>query len=127
MKKETKVWLDLAKEDYQDMKIMERNKRYRGAVLFAQQTVEKILKAYIVEYKNVAPRHTHNIELLVKDASLNLNEIDDSEIAELTLAYTRVRYADMSRIHYNTKKEVESLLKIAEKIYLWVKDKLENN
>ncbi len=44
MKKEAKLWVDLAKEDFQDMNYMRKEKRYRGAVLFAQQAVEPLLK-----------------------------------------------------------------------------------
>lgn len=54
MKKETKVWFDIAEEDFKDMIIMKKARRYRGAVFFGQQAVEKIIKAYIVEYKNAA-------------------------------------------------------------------------
>ena len=47
MKKATKMWLMLAEEDYKDMQIMIKEARYRGAVFFAQQAVEKIIKAII--------------------------------------------------------------------------------
>lgn len=42
MKKETKVWYQQAEDDYKNGKLLAKSKSYRGAVLFAQQSVEKI-------------------------------------------------------------------------------------
>ncbi|MDO8497517.1 MAG: HEPN domain-containing protein [bacterium] len=127
MKKETKVWLELAKEDYVDMKIMKKEKRLRGAVLFAQQAVEKILKAYIAEYMSRTPIRTHYIEKLVSDAKLDLKEINNPEVELLSAAYTWVRYADLSNARLKNPKEVERLIVMGEKVYLWVKTKFKNN
>lgn len=127
MKKETRVWFKIAEEDFKDMEIMRKAKRYRGAVFFAQQAVEKIIKAWVVEYKNQVPRKSHNIKLLLKDTGLNLNEIKELDANELTLAYTRVRYVDLSQQYYNTKEQVDKILKIAKTIYQWIKDKFKNN
>ena len=127
MKKETKTWLMLAEEDYKDMNIMIKEGRYRGAVFFAQQAVEKIIKALIIEDKNQVPKKTHNIEILLKDADLDKNEIKDIDVSKLTLAYTRVRYSDLSTVHYNTKEKAGKVLEIAQRTYLWVRKKLENS
>ena len=125
MKKEAQLWIDLAKEDFKDMTYMWKAKRYRGAVLFAQQAVEKIIKGYIVEKKSKAPRRIHAIEELVKDAGLDLKETDSLPVEELSKSYTRVRYTDLSVQYYPTKESVEPLLKMAQKIYLWVQTKLQ--
>jgi len=124
MKKEAKLWLNLAKEDFEDMRYMWKVKRYRGAVLFAQQAVEKIIKGYIVENKSKSPRKIHTIEELVKDAGLDILEIGNPEVKELSKAYTRVRYTDLSIQYYPSKGIVEPLLKMAQEIYLWVEKKL---
>ncbi|NTU46431.1 HEPN domain-containing protein [Candidatus Roizmanbacteria bacterium] len=104
MKKETEAWLNVAKEDYADMQVMMQAKRYRGAVFFAQQAVEKILKGYIAEYTNTVPKKTHFIEILIKDAKLELAEIDNPNVAILSSAYAWVRYSDLSNEHFKTKK-----------------------
>ncbi len=124
MKKEAKLWVDLAKEDFDDMEYMWKEKRYRGAVLFAQQAVEKIIKGYIVENKSKSPRRIHAIEELIKDTDLNIKEIGSPEVKELSKAYTRVRYTDLSMQYYPTRDAVEPLLKMARNLYLWVEKKL---
>ena len=43
---------------------------------------------------------------------------------ELSKAYTRVRYTDLSMQYYPSKAAVEPLLKMAQDIYLWVEKKL---
>jgi len=124
MKKEAKLWIDLAKEDFEDMNYMWKERRYRGAVLFAQQAVEKIIKGYIVENKGKTPRRIHAIEELLKDTDLNIIEIGSPDVKGLSKAYTRVRYTDLSIQYYPTKEAVEPLLKMARNLYLWVEKKL---
>ena len=82
-----------------------KSKSYRGAVLFAKQSVEKILKAYIIEYKNQIPRETHRIERLLKDAELEIKKLNIKDIEELSKSYTWVRYSDMSQRFY-TKEDI---------------------
>ena len=127
MKKETQVWLDLAAEDYKDMKVMEKEKRWRGSVLFAQQAVEKILKVYIAENTNKTPMRIHRIERLVSDAKLDLSEIGNPDVVELSKAYEWVRYTDLSRHHFRKNEDIQKLVVMAETIYTWMQKKFKNN
>lgn len=127
MKKETKVWIEQAEDDYKNCNLLTKSKSYRGAVLFAQQSVEKILKAYILEFKNEIPRKTHRIEHLLKDTELNFDNFDIKHIEELSKSYTWVRYPDMSQRFYTKKDITEMLLVVAKELYLWVKTKFKNN
>ena len=124
MKPETNVWLGLAEDDFQNAKLLWRNHRYGATVFFYQQAVEKILKAYIIESQNIIPQKTHRIELLVKEARLNRDEISPTSVEELSKAYIRVRYPDLSRQYYTKKENVKPLVVIAERVYLWTKKKL---
>jgi HEPN domain-containing protein len=124
MKKEAKVWFDLAENDFQDGLLLWKGRRYSGAVFFFQQAVEKILKAYIVDKKNKVPLKTHRIELLITEAGLNTKEIENPKVEELSKAYIRVRYPDLNRQYYTSYEKVEPLIVIAKKVYLWIKNKL---
>jgi len=126
MKKETKVWLDIAHEDYDNMHYMQKGKKLRGAVLFAQQAVEKIIKAYIAEHKNT-PMRSHRIEKLVLEAGLNLDSIGNPDVAELSKAYEWVRYTDLAQSHFHKAEEVQKLIVMAEEIYVWMLKKFKNN
>ena len=123
MRSETKLWLRLAHDDFQNTLLLWENRRYGATVFFCQQAVEKILKAYIVEFKKKVPSKTHRVEVLVKESGLNLEEIDSPDVAELSKAYIRVRYPDLSKTYYRRRDKVEPLVKIGKEVYLWVKNK----
>lgn len=127
MKPETTRWLQLAQEDYENMELLWEKHRYGLAVFCAQQSVEKILKAYIVEINNKRPLKTHRIEDLLKQADLDKTEINGPVVEELSKAYIRVRYPDLNKQYYRTRNKVEPLVVMTRRIYLWVKNKLKNH
>ncbi|KKP60152.1 MAG: hypothetical protein UR56_C0029G0011 [Candidatus Roizmanbacteria bacterium GW2011_GWC2_34_23] len=126
MKKETKEWLNIAEEDKEVAEMTWKTKRYVYAIMFWQQAVEKIIKAYTTEVVNILPKKTHDIDQLLQQAKLNINELDIKDTKELTRAFMRTRYEDLSRKYYSDKKKVEPLVKQAQEIYLWI-EKLLNN
>lgn len=127
MKKETKIWLELAKEDYDNMHYMQKGKKMRGAVLFAQQAVEKVIKAYIAEYTKKIPMRVHRIEKLIAEAGLDLKELGNPEVEELSKAYEWVRYTDLSHRHFRKDQDIRKLIVMAEEIYTWMLKKFKNN
>lgn len=124
MKKETKEWLQIAKDDREVAIEMWKTKRNVYAVMFWQQAVEKIIKAYIVESVDVLPKKTHDLDVLLKQAKLNIAELPFTNVKELSLAFTRTRYEDLSRKHYMKRSVVEPLVMMAEKLYLWIEKQL---
>jgi len=124
MKKETKQWLKISSEDKEVAVEMWKTKRYVYAIMFWQQAVEKIIKAYIIEMINILPRKTHDIDTLLQQAKLNINELEIKDTKELTRAFMRTRYEDLSRKYYSNKKKVKLLIKQAQIIYLWIEKQL---
>ena len=124
MKKETKQWIEIAEDDIDMMRIAMDKRKYAYAVLFAQQAVEKIIKAYIIEHGKKKPRKIHALEELLKDTKLDLKETKNLNIKDLSKAYARVRYPDLSGKYYESARDVKDLLVTAEKIYVWIKQKL---
>ena len=126
MVKEAELWIDQAESDFKDAALLWKNRRYGATILFYQQAVEKIIKAYIVEYKKQVPKKTHRIEDLLKDAELSGKEIETNsgiKIEELSKAYIRVRYPDLSRQYFRKREKVEPLVKLGKELYIWVKEK----
>ncbi|MBI3559518.1 HEPN domain-containing protein [Candidatus Gottesmanbacteria bacterium] len=124
MRRESTIWFELAEDDYENALLLWENRRYGATVFFCQQAVEKLLKAYIVEHKKKVPTKTHRIEVLIKEAGLNLDEVSPSDVTELSKAYIRVRYPDLNKHYYRRRDRVEPLMKQAKQVYLWVKQKL---
>lgn len=124
MEKETKQWLKIALEDKNLAVEMWNSKRYVYAVMFWQQAVEKIIKAYIIEQKNIFPIKTHDIDQLLKQAKIDYKQHGLGKMQELSLAFTRTRYEDLSRQHYTKKTVVEPLIVKANALYLWIEKQL---
>ena len=124
MKEESKKWLKVAEEDFEMMNLAWKNHKYAHTILFAQQSVEKIIKTYIIEHSKKPPRKIHAIEELVKDAKIDLKEIGNPDVKNLSLGFVRVRYPDLSKKYFEYRKDVEKLYIMAEKIFLWIKQKL---
>ena len=126
MKKETKEWLKISKEDKEVAEMTWETKRYVYSIMFWQQSVEKILKAYIIEVQSILPKKTHDIDLLLKQARLDSSEIGVVNAKEITRAFMRTRYEDLSRQYYSDRKKVEPLITQAQNIYQWIHKKLKN-
>jgi len=126
MKKETKEWLKISKEDKEVAEMTWETKRYVYSIMFWQQSVEKILKAYIIEVQGILPKKTHDIDLLLKQARLDSSEIGVTNAKEITRAFMRTRYEDLSRQYYSNRKKVEPLVTQAQNIYQWIHKKLKN-
>lgn len=64
------LWLEQAESDQKDAALLWKNHRYGSAILLYQQSVEKLLKAYISGVNKKIPLKTHRIEDLLKEAKL---------------------------------------------------------
>ena len=126
MKNETKEWLKISQEDKEVAEMTWETKRYVYSIMFWQQSVEKILKAYIIEVQSILPKKTHDIDLLLKQARLDSSEIGVVNAKEITRAFMRTRYEDLSRQYYSDRKKVEPLVTQAQNIYQWIHKKLKN-
>jgi HEPN domain-containing protein len=63
MKDETKIWLEYAKENLKSSKVLLESKLYNPCLQNIQQSVEKAIKAILVE-KSIILRKTHSINEL---------------------------------------------------------------
>lgn len=124
MKVETKQWLRIARDDKELAIELWKVKKNVYAIMFWQQAVEKVLKAYITEKVDVLPKKTHDINTLIKQAKLDTTEFSLVNIKELSLAFTRTRYEDLSRQYYAKRTVVIPLVTMAENLYLWIEKQL---
>ncbi len=86
MKSETKIWLDYAEENLKSSKILLDNKFYNPALQNTQQSVEKALKAIVVEY-GINLKRTHDIlelKYLLQRKDIIVN-ISDDELCRISI------------------------------------------
>lgn len=126
MKKETKLWVDYAKDDLKSMKVMWEAHRYGPTAFYCQQMVEKLIKGLIVERVNKAPRKSHDLVRLLEDSKIkNFPKKWLPELKEMSRHYFRVRYPDLNKKFFSKREGVEEMVAAAKEIYKWLLKKLE--
>lgn len=126
MKPETKKWSDIADSDYDTSQYLFKGARHPQAVYFLCQSLEKLLKAALVEFADKPPQKTHRLENIAKDSTLGFSGDQYDRLTELSKHYSRVRYPDISRTSYNTKAKVKPIMEIGEELYQWLKNQFPN-
>jgi HEPN domain-containing protein len=125
MKKITKKWLEFAKEDLKNAKILLKEKSYRGSSWHCHQAIEKILKAVIIEKRKRAKK-IHDLVKLLEDSGIKLPEDLLSFLEELNLHYLPSRYPDI----YDQLKEIyrpkniQKVFKLTKVLFLWLRNHL---
>jgi HEPN domain-containing protein len=124
MRKEAEAWLKISAEDLQSAEVLSDRKLFRPACYHAQQSVEKSLKALIVDRDFEIPR-THNILDLnntAKQLGYSL-EVTDEDAVFLSSVY-RARYpsdAGLLPLGEPLEQDAERALNIAQGMARWMK------
>lgn len=122
-------WLYYAEEDFQSARIMLKEHIYNKVCYFAQQTVEKILKAYLLHnHRDIIKTHKL-VDLLEGIIKFDENYVDfQSEVVLLDRYYMPTRYPDalVGSLPEGLPSENQSreAMEIAEKILEFTKHKL---
>ena len=129
--KTIKYWVDLSNYDLETANAMLKTKRFLYVGFMAHQTIEKILKAYIVKIRNEVPSYTHNLLLLTEKAELQ-NDLSESQMAlleKLMPLNIEARYPSYKEelLKSLTQEKCESILKDTKELQKWIKAKLEKN
>ena len=124
MKEEVKKLIELALNDLRISKKLLQEKAFSYVCFFAQQSVEKLLKAFLLEYKE-GYEFTHSISKLLKECITIDSEFETLftlKIHYLTRYYTSSRY-DVDFVI--NEEESRDALSLAEKVKEFVMKKLE--
>ena len=124
MKPEIRLWFEQAKEHFEDMVYLYEGRRYSMAVYCAHQTLEKILKAAIVEKVQITPPKIHNLDALARQTTLDFPKGWYEDLAEITRHYWRVRYPDFQQFVYTSAEKVQPTIDKTKEIYLWISKQL---
>lgn len=124
MRKEAEAWLRISAEDLQSAEVLSDRKLFRPACYHAQQSVEKCLKALIVDRDIEIPR-THNILDLTNAAKkLGYSVTMTDEDAVFLSSIYRARYpsdAGLLPLGEPIVQDAERALKIARDMAGWMK------
>ncbi len=125
MRNITKKWVAFARKDMKVAKDLFEKKRWDYSILFCHQTMEKMLKAHIIEQKKT-PRKTHDLIRLVKDSSLEMPKPIVHFLDDLTPHYIPTRYPDVTyKVKFvYTRRLAQKFLRETERTFQWLKLKL---
>lgn len=93
MKDETKTWLDYSKDNLESSKILIKRKLYNPCLQNIQQSVEKALKAILIE-QTIKLKKTHSITELrniLKENKINI-DLDEDDCDFLDSIYLPSKY-----------------------------------
>lgn len=120
MKSEARIWFDQAKEQYDDMLYLYEGRRYSLSVYCAHQSLEKLLKASIVEFGNIPAPKIHKLDELALQSTLAISEEWLEDLAEITRHFWRVRYPDFQTYTYTSKESVSPTIEKTKELFLWI-------
>jgi HEPN domain-containing protein len=97
MRPETKLWIEDADYDLESAKAMLDSGRFFFVVFMCHLTVEKLLKAAIVEREGVEPPRIHNLVALAVRACMQIPTEHQPIVNELDTMSVVTRYPDGRR------------------------------
>ncbi len=123
MKDETKIWLCYAGENLESAKVLLQSKLYNPCLQNVQPSVEKALKAILIE-KAIKFKKTHDIleiKYLLQDNSIEIN-ITDDDCDFLNSIYLPSKYPVGSVLadYDPDEKLCQNAIRIAEKVLVSV-------
>jgi HEPN domain-containing protein len=119
-------WLDAAGRDWDVAKNLFKLKHYAYSLFFCHLTVEKLLKALVVQNTSQHAPPIHELKKLAKLAKLKPTSIQKQHLETLTTFNIKARYDDIKQSFYKqaTKDFAKKYLKITEEISAWLKGNL---
>jgi len=126
MKKITQKWLEFAKKDVENAKILFDGRSYEGSIWHCHQALEKTLKAIIVE-KNIRLRKTHDLVDLSEDAQIRLPKNIPEFIDDLNPYYNPIRYPDVAIESKQAYSRIiaQKILKTTKEVIKWLKTSIQ--
>ena len=94
MQKAINNWIKSGEYDFQTAQAMFQSKRYIYVVFMCHLSLEKFLKAVVLQNTKKAPSKTHDLASLVRSASLNIPSELSSIIARLNEVSIPTRYPE---------------------------------
>ncbi len=119
MRSETQNWWRHALADVEKAGVLYRSKHFDGAAFFCQQSVEKALKALLIETTAGFPR-MHDLTKLARLTKAPMEIV--SLCSKVSPAYTASRYPDSPIDYYQ--EDCEELLADCRVILKWIEEQL---
>ncbi len=123
MNKQINYWKESAGHNWETALDLLKTKHYDACLFFCHLTLEKILKALVVEHTNKSAPHIHDLERLALIAELPISKEQSEYLQTMTRFNIGGRYDDEKLAFYKscTKKYTEKYLNISNELQIWLK------
>lgn len=120
-----KFWRDRAEDDRITAKTLLEAKRYSAVLFFVHLSIEKILKALIIEKTGKAAPYIHDLLSLAEVIEIELADDQKKLLREINTFNIAARYDDYKLEFYKkaTKSYVEKYFNSADKLHSWLEKK----
>lgn len=121
-------WIKTAEEDYKTAKGLIALKRYVPALFFCHLTIEKILKAMVVNNNQRQAPYEHKLTVLAKMTGVNFTNKELDLMDEINAFNIKGRYDNYKFDFYKkaTKQFTIDYFNKTKDLYLWLKKLLSN-
>lgn len=119
-------WVQSAQEDLGVAKELLSNKRYAYCLFFCQLSLEKLLKALIIDKTDDAPPITHDLVKLAAAAQLSTDDRQVLQLREITTFNVEARYdIHKDRLYKKATQEFTKMyMVVTEELFIWIHSKL---
>jgi HEPN domain-containing protein len=126
MRPETQLWLEDAEYDLESAKAMLESGRYFFVVFMCHLTIEKLLKAAIVERQGVEPPKVHNLVLIATKGGVDIPQDHRPIVNDLDGMSVVTRYPDGRRslAATLTAERADGIYKKTEDFSQWLRQEL---
>jgi len=125
VKPDVKYWVDLSRYDIETAKAMLVSGRYLYVLFTCQQSIEKMLKALVVQNTGSFPPKIHDLVKLVNIAKIDIETEQKEFLAKLNYYYLETRYPrELTEISKQIKKaSALEFYNNTKKILKWLRSK----
>lgn len=120
-----KFWRGRANEDKINANALLAAKRYSASLFFVHLSMEKILKALIIEKTEEAAPFSHDLLSLANVIGIELSDDQKDLLREINTFNIAARYDDYKMEFYKkaNKSYTEKYFDLSNKLYLWLEKK----
>jgi HEPN domain-containing protein len=122
MEDDIAYWMQLARLDLESAQKSLQGESYLHCLFGCQQSLEKLLKALVVEVTNQSPPRLHNLVRLASIAGLRLDSQHETLLSKLSLEYIELRYPEeLATVdEMNSREVAEEHLQQTEELFRWL-------
>ena len=116
-------WVEQSDKDWEVARSLFNLRHYAHALFYCHLSLEKLLKAVIVQETKKQSPYSHDLLALIEKVDVDASDEQRIRLNEITTFNVRARYDDIKYHFYKkaTKKYATKYMEITKKLRIWLK------